>query len=699
MGQIPKKNAAWSKPISEETLFRESFDQSYIKEIADKLSEIGMYELGFRPSGTEAGHRAAELVRKEMEKLGLAMVRQEPFPVYAWGFGGARLEVHGARGRTIAASSYPPSPGTHPAGLKANLVDVGLGKRNDYLNRSVKGKIAFARLDLNVMRNEGILAREAELHGAKGVVFYYVNGFAQHESGEALNIHNGKFRPGILVIQVSINDGKYLEEQLSEKGEIGITLFSRVDANPEGVGYNIVGVIPGKRYSDRYMVVEAHYDAWFKGYLDNATGVGGMLAIAKGMLQSGYQPDHTLIFVSTDAEEFGVADSVFDYLVGTHYLLETHQDWIGQTTCCFNFDCLCLKSDEKLRFYGSTEVIGFVREATEECHLGKMGIWGNGPTVENYVTPWNESYSWTYFGVPVIHLGIDHGSFKQTSYHTQFDTAELVDFRRSNEAVSLVGSLLIRMDKMPVAPYDLSARARAIYSSIDWPVAKGMGVGEKLEKTIEKFEKRSAGLRSAIERLDEERWLHQDDQDRRIDNLNQRHRYILKRLLTQCCYLGGDLCREVMYRHESSQKNLKILDRALVALKDGKACEALNILADKESGLAGAYFGQHISYENYYYYTVGCSKPGRKYLFWGRDRTVNYIDCWIILQALKDKIEQGVTDLGPEYFTVNEYRTNTIAALADDYAHTIELLDSIEEMLPVDDCQALLESWEKQQGT
>jgi len=101
----------------------------------------------------------------------------------------------------------------------------------------------------------------------------------------------GMCRDTIPILQVCVNDGKYLTQVLQKQGDVQVTLYSSVKADPEGTGHNVVGVIPGCRFPDRYLAVSAHYDAWFTGYWDNASGVAAMLAIAKALIDSGYRPN------------------------------------------------------------------------------------------------------------------------------------------------------------------------------------------------------------------------------------------------------------------------------------------------------------------------------------------------------------------------------------------------------------------------
>lgn len=675
----------------EESAFRQAFDLAFLANFADRLSASGSFGLGFRPAGTEAGHRSGALIADEMRKIGLQNVRREPFPVYAWDFGGASIQVHGPLGRTLPASSFPPAPGTRSNGLTAPLVDVGLGTAADYDGRDIRGKLAFARLDVDVMRWPGILAYEAELHGAAGIVFYYLNGYAQHPSGEALNTHDGMCPDTMPISQVSINDGRYLSDLLAEKAEIEVTLVSKVEADPQGIGYNVLGEIPGQRYADRYLFVGAHYDAWFTGYWDNVSGVAAMLAIARALIDSGYQPEHTLVFVATDAEEFGAADSIFDWLVGAQALLEAHPEWAGQTTCCFNFDTLCLKVAQSLRFYGSTEMVGFMQQVLATPDVSLQRFAQPQPTMVDYVTPWTESYSWTYFGIPVVQPSFDRGKVGETHYHTQFDQRDILDFEKTDEAVRLYGSLLVRLDQQPLPPYDFVTRAEAIRRSVHWDVAQELGIADELVTALDRFQERARRVTSALDKINGREWKALAANRSALDAAGQQLRAAARYLLEQCSYLGGDFSHEVIYGHVHWQRHLATLEGAISALEAGDASRALAILTDREGGLPGAFFGQHVSYRTYHHFTVGAVNPDRPALLWGEDRALPYRDCWVLLHDLKGKLAGGSSDFGAELYALREMRKDTLESLAEGLTTMAEVAETAAQLLPLEELHKLEE--------
>lgn len=76
-------------------------------------------------------------------------------------------------------------------------------------------------------------------------------------------------------------------------------------------GINYVASIKGKKKSNKYIVITAHYDhlgirndETFNGADDNASGTAALFAIASYFKK--HQPEHSLIFVALDAEEKGL---------------------------------------------------------------------------------------------------------------------------------------------------------------------------------------------------------------------------------------------------------------------------------------------------------------------------------------------------------------------------------------------------------
>ena len=93
-----------------------------------------------------------------------------------------------------------------------------------------------------------------------------------------------------------------------------IRLETRRDAL---TSHNVVGILPGARRPDEYVVYTAHWDhvgtrpglrgdAIFNGAVDNATGTAALLELAEAFAALDPPPDRSIVFLATTAEEQGL---------------------------------------------------------------------------------------------------------------------------------------------------------------------------------------------------------------------------------------------------------------------------------------------------------------------------------------------------------------------------------------------------------
>lgn len=87
---------------------------------------------------------------------------------------------------------------------------------------------------------------------------------------------------------------------------------------------NVVGLLPGAKHADEYLIFLAHWDHLGRcapegpdpicnGAVDNASGVGGILELAKAFA-GGKRPERSILFLATTAEESG--------LIGGQYFVD-----------------------------------------------------------------------------------------------------------------------------------------------------------------------------------------------------------------------------------------------------------------------------------------------------------------------------------------------------------------------------------------
>lgn len=116
-------------------------------------------------------------------------------------------------------------------------------------------------------------------------------------------------------------------------------------------GVNILGLIPGTRAADKYIVITAHYDhegvkngEIYNGADDNASGVATMLEIAARLKAA--PPEHSVLFVALDAEEEG--------LLGARHFVEAPPFPLTSIALNINYDMTArAETDGKLWVTGT----------------------------------------------------------------------------------------------------------------------------------------------------------------------------------------------------------------------------------------------------------------------------------------------------------------------------------------------------------
>lgn len=134
--------------------------------------------------------------------------------------------------------------------------------------------------------------------------------------------------------------------------EIGLHFFNSTYLQPfkyrnVKTGVNMVAMLQGCRYPDKYIAVTAHYDHLgqhgrkiFHGADDNASGVAAMLELARRLSQ--HCPAYSYLFIATDAEEDG--------LYGSKAFVATPPVQLNQIVLNLNLDMLG-RADRRGRLY------------------------------------------------------------------------------------------------------------------------------------------------------------------------------------------------------------------------------------------------------------------------------------------------------------------------------------------------------------
>jgi Zn-dependent M28 family amino/carboxypeptidase len=189
---------------------------------------------------------------------------------------------------------------------------------------------------------------------------------------------------------------------------LGVTAnFSFKVKSVRGISRNVVGLLPGKRRAGEYVLYTAHWDHLghcprdqsgddiCNGAIDNATGVAGLLELAREFRRTG-STGRSIIFVATTGEEYG--------LLGSEYYAGHPVFPLAKTVAEIDLDPLSF-------MLGRTRDISLVADQTELAGIVRQVAASQGRVVTPDSAPErgnryrSDTLSFARAGVPVVLLG------------------------------------------------------------------------------------------------------------------------------------------------------------------------------------------------------------------------------------------------------------------------------------------------------
>ncbi len=235
-------------------------------------------------------------------------------------------------------------------------------------------------------------------------------------------------RPGSAGHQKALN---FIVERFSSLGlqTFGDSYIHTFEVRDSLIGQNLIGYIPGKS-SDKAIVFSGHYDhigirngQINYGADDNASGAVALLALAEYF--AAHPPEHTMIFVSFDAEEMG--------LRGARAFVANPPVPLDKVLLNINMDMVSRNDENRLVASGThhhPHLIPFVDGVQNEMITLVRGYDVPG-TGRNDWTMQSDQGAFFRAGVPFIYFGVeDH-----PDYHTPNDTFENIQPRFFYQAV------------------------------------------------------------------------------------------------------------------------------------------------------------------------------------------------------------------------------------------------------------------------
>ena len=588
----PKESAA-AAPADPEAAY-ESFlnavSPDYAYDIAYELTtnpDFFNSELGGRTAGSDAEHAAADYLVQTMEEIGLSDVEKVAADCDRWQFNGASFTVDG-----VSYPVYSYATASTPAeGITAEVVYVGKGTMWDYEGLDVTGKIVLIDID---QRNDWWITYpmlEAQHQGAAAILAANVGGFSQI-ADDALNCQDICGPTAIPTLSIGLSDSQEIQEKLAA-GPVTATLVVDNEVNVgEGTTYNIMGRIPGKS-SDHQILVGGHYDVHFKGFQDDNCAVGLVLAMAKAMIDSGYQPENDLVFCLHGAEEWGSSYTQYDWTVGAWEMINrVHPEWVGKTLAFLNFELPAYEFDTYTSSYSAPEMYAMLDYFVNEYPYSPEpeGCFEDGVLTEGYQTyTYSDDFSYYAAGVPSTVNGFllqkDMETvfpFYEEIYHSQYDTPETYNEAVMNFNIRYYGALAMYIDQTPALYLDFTAQYDRILASLDEELLTRVGVDmDAYHTALESLKETAQAMSEEICSVNEAYAEARNAQDTaKMEELWARGRELTAQNLTAFAYaqkhLLGLMYERPIVPHEAPQENITLCENIISCLEEGQVATAVD---------------------------------------------------------------------------------------------------------------------------
>ena len=218
------------------------------------------------------------------------------------------------------------------------------------------------------------------------------------------------------------------------------TISRRRNENVKGT--NIVGYIPGKK--KEAIVISAHYDHLgiingqiYNGADDNASGVGGLMAIAAYFVKN--KPNYTLIFTAFDAEELG--------LLGAKAFLSDPSEPLSYIRLNINMDMISHNDKGELYVAGSYHYPGLQKFLINSNPKIKL-IPGHDDPKSRKIDWTQQSDEGAFYDkkIPFLYFGIeDH-----PDYHKPTDDYDNINKEFYINVVDVILEVIKQIDKEPL---------------------------------------------------------------------------------------------------------------------------------------------------------------------------------------------------------------------------------------------------------
>ena len=636
-----------------------NLDIDYSYRLAKRMEQFRTNPvLGYRPAGSRAEFETGEMLKQEMEAIGLSDVRKDAVKVDGWEFKKAVLSYSGEDGtrHEIQLGAYQTTFVTDGP-KEFSLMYLGKGTAADYEGKDVTGKLVL--VDIN-QRDEWWInypVYQAHLKGAAALIAVQSGGYGEIDD-EALNAQDIAGPENAPAFSISRKDSDPLKELLEHTAEITVTLDADSRVTRDCTTYNIVGSIPG-RHPDRMVLLSAHYDSYFSGFQDDNTAIALMFGIAKALLASGVTPNNTIVICAMAAEEWGVVDSNFDWSTGAYEQVFTaHPEWVGKVIADLNFELPALAHGTRARIRSCYEYTRFLEEYLSELP-DLTQAYPEETRVTSPIETWSDDFSMAIAGIPSMVNDFTGGSFMETHYHSQFDNDAFYDeqvYRLHHELFAL---LIMALDETCVIPLcsapvmkraldGYNASSEILRSFVAMDLISPMTLASLAEKISDLEKMLSDAADVAESRYESRRSLNShyrallaEGRQKEAECLYLESREAEKEALRRFKYAQDELVRidwygNVHYPHEILLQNIRLIGGAIANLKEQNLSSALRKLYQVDNNAYAFMFDEEV----YNHFTDYVLNQPQDRLKWGYRRLMPHENIYALVKDLLQKKEE-----------------------------------------------------------
>lgn len=416
-------------------------------------------------------------------------------------------------------------------------------------------------------------------------------------------------------------------------------------------------------------MMSAHYDSYFDGFQDDNTAVAMMFGIAKAYIDSGYKPYNTIMITAMAAEEWGVADSNFDWSTGAYEeVFSVHPEWQGKVIADLNFELPALAHGTRARIRSCYEYMKFLNEFLLELPNLTQAY----PEETRVIAPietWSDDFSIAISGIPSMVNDFTGGSFMETHYHSQFDNDAYYDeqvYRMHHELFTL---LILALDKTAIVPLCFASVFKHAYEILeedndflgDMLIKKSKYLNDILHTARDKAISEYYRIESInkIYAFQLENGLDAQADKTLLDSREFEKMLLAKFKLEQDTFVRIDWYGNVLYPHEILIHDLRLIDGAIKNLNKGNISSALRKIYQIDNNAYAFMFDKEV-YDHFSDYVY--NQP-RERLKWGYKRLMEHKSMYGIVQELLAKEQTGITDYAEQIISLEQIYNKQIALL------------------------------------